>query len=149
MKSDAFQDQVVIVTGASAGIGKSLTYLLASQCAKVVIAARRAERLEQIADQCRTFCGEVLVVPTDVSDEMQCKALIEKTIATYGKLDMLINNAGLAASALFDEFPDLCLFKHTVHVHFYRAEYCTYYAWQCLKEARERLANVFVDERGR
>lgn len=142
MKPNAFQDQVVIVTGASAGIGKSLTYLLASQCAKVVIAARRSERLEQIAEQCHTFCGEVLVVPTDVSNEIECKALIEKTIATYGTLDMLINNAGLAASALLDEFPNLCLFKHTMDVNFYGAVYCTYYALPYLKKARGRIVAV-------
>jgi short-subunit dehydrogenase len=142
MKSDAFRDQVVIVTGASAGIGKSLALMLASQCAKVVIAARRAERLEQIAEQCRMFCGEVTVVPTDVSDEAQCKALIEKTIAAYGRLDMLINNAGLAASALFDEFPDLNLFKQTVDVNFYGAVYCTYYALPYLKQTRGRIVAV-------
>src|SRR5512138_178204 len=142
MKSDAFQDQVVIVTGASAGIGKSLTYLLASQCAKVVIAARRAERLEQIAEQCRTFCGEVMVIPTDVSNEAQCKALIEKTIATYGRLDMLINNAGMAASALFDEFPDLCLFKQTMDVNFYGAVYCIYYALPFLKQTCGRIVAI-------
>ncbi len=142
MKPNVFQDQVVIVTGASAGIGKSLTYLLASQCAKVVIAARRAERLEQIADRCRTFCGEVLVVPTDVSNEAQCKALIEKTIARYGRLDMLINNAGMAASALFDKFPDLCLFKQTMDINFYGAVYCTYYALPYLKQTCGRIVAV-------
>jgi short-subunit dehydrogenase len=142
MKSDAFRDQVVIVTGASAGIGKSLALMLASQCAKVVIVARRAERLEKIAEQCRMFCGEVLVVPTDVSDEAQCKALIEKTIAAYGRLDMLINNAGLAASALFDEFPDLNLFKHTVDINFYGAVYCTYYALPYLKQTKGRIVAV-------
>lgn len=142
MKKDAFHDQVVIVTGASAGIGKSLALLLVSQCAKVVIAARRVERLEQIAEQCRLFCGEVTVVPTDVSDEKQCKALIDKTIATYGRLDMLINNAGMAASALFDEFPDLCLFKHTVDVNFYGALYCTYYALPYLKKTNGRIVAI-------
>jgi NADP-dependent 3-hydroxy acid dehydrogenase YdfG len=60
---DLFHDQVVIVTGASAGIGKSLALMLTSQCAKVVIAARRADRLEQIAEVCHAFCGEVLVIP--------------------------------------------------------------------------------------
>jgi NADP-dependent 3-hydroxy acid dehydrogenase YdfG len=83
MKPNAFHDQVVIITGASAGIGRSLALLLAGQCAKVVIAARRAEHLEKIAEQCHAFCGEVMVIPTDVSDEMQCKALIDKTIAAY------------------------------------------------------------------
>ncbi len=142
MKKDAFRDQVVIVTGASAGIGESLALLLASQCANVVIAARRAERLEKIAEQCRMFCGEVMVVPTDVSDETQCKALIEKTIAKYGKLDMLINNAGMAASALFDEFPDLCLFKRTMDINFYGAVYCTYYALPYLKKTQGRVVAI-------
>lgn len=142
MKLDAFRDQVVIVTGASAGIGKSLALMLASQCAKVVIAARRVERLEHIADVCRAFCGEVLVVPTDVSDEVQCKALIEKTIATYGRLDMLINNAGMAASALFDEFPDLNLFKQAMDINFYGAVYCTYYALPHLKRTHGRIVAV-------
>ncbi|MFT3894323.1 MAG: SDR family oxidoreductase [Anaerolineales bacterium] len=142
MKKDAFRDQVVIVTGASAGIGEALALLLAKSGAKVVIAARRAERLEQIAESCRMFCGEVLVVPTDVRDELQCKTLIDRTINTYGRLDMLINNAGMAASALFDEFPDLCLFKQTMDVNFYGAVYCTYYALPYLKQTRGRIVAV-------
>jgi len=63
--------------------------------------------------------GEVLVVPTDVIDEAQCKALVEKTAATFGRLDTLIYSAGLAAIALFDEFPDLKLFRYTMNVNFY------------------------------
>jgi NADP-dependent 3-hydroxy acid dehydrogenase YdfG len=94
MKSDAFRGQVAIVTGASAGIGKALALQLADQGAKVVIAARRAERLEQVAAECRQRGGEAMVVPTDVSDESQCKALVEKTLAVFTRLDLLINNAG-------------------------------------------------------
>jgi short-subunit dehydrogenase len=142
MKSDAFRDQVVIVTGASAGIGKSLALQLARQGAKVAIAARRAERLEQVAAECRALGGEVLVVPTDVSDEAQCKALIEKTIAVFGRLDMLINNAGLAVSGLFADFPDLHLFKHVLDVNFYGAVYCTYYAIPYLKQTRGRIVAI-------
>ncbi len=142
MKADAFRGQVAIVTGASAGIGKSLALVLASQGAKVVIAARRLERLEEVAAECRRRGGEALVVPTDVSDEAQCKVLIEKTIAAYGRLDMLINNAGLAASARFDEFPDLRLFKHTLDVNFLGAVYCTYYALPYLKQSRGRIVAI-------
>ncbi len=142
MQQKAFRDQVVIVTGASAGIGKALAVQLAGQGAKVVIAARRAERLEQVASECRSLGGEVLAVPTDVSDGSQCKALIEKTIAAYGRLDMLINNAGLAVSALFDEYPDLHLFKHTMDVNFYGAVYPTYYALPHLKQTRGRIVAI-------
>ena len=142
MKTDAFRGQAVIVTGASAGIGKALALQLASQGAKVAIAARRAERLEQVARECRAAGGEVLVVPTDVSDEAQCKTLVENTIAAFGRLDMLINNAGLAVSAVFDEFPDLHLFKHTMGVNFYGTVYCTYYALPHLKESRGRVVAI-------
>jgi short-subunit dehydrogenase len=133
---------VVIVTGASAGIGRALALQLAGQGAKVAIAARRLERLEQVAAECSTLGGEALVVPTDVSDEAQCKTLVEKTVAAFGRLDMLINNAGLAAIALFDEFPDLHLFKHTMDVNFFGAVHCTYYALQYLKQTRGRIVAI-------
>lgn len=142
MKIDAFRSQVVIVTGASAGIGKSLALQLAGQGAKVAIAGRRTERLEQVAAECRQMGGEALVAPTDVSDEAQCKTLVEKTVAAFGRLDMLINNAGLAASALFDEFPNLNLFRHTMDVNFYGAVYCTYYALPYLKQTKGRIVAI-------
>jgi short-subunit dehydrogenase len=142
MKPEPFRDQVVMVTGASAGIGKALAIHLAVQGARVAIAARREDRLEQIATECRAGGGEVLVIPTDISDESQCRALIDQTIATYGRLDMLINNAGMAASALFDEFPDLHLFKHTMDVNFYGAVYCTYYALPHLKKTHGRVVTI-------
>jgi short-subunit dehydrogenase len=142
MKRDEFRGQVAIVTGASSGIGKALALQLARQGSKLVIAARRAERLEHLAVECRSLGEDVLVVPTDVSDEVQCKTLIEKTLDLFGRLDMLVNNAGLAASALFDEFPDLDLFKHTMDVNFYGSVYCTYYALPYLKKTRGRIVAV-------
>ncbi len=142
MKADAFRGQVVIVTGASAGIGKALALLLASRRAKVAIAARRGDRLEEVAAECRRLGGEALSIPTDVTDEAQCKALVEKTVAAFGRLDMLINNAGLAVSAMFDEFPDLHLFKHTMDVNFYGAVYCTYYALPYLKQTKGRVVAI-------
>jgi len=142
MKADTFRNQVVIVTGASSGIGKSLALLLADQGAKIAIAARRADRLEQVAAECRSRGGEVLAIPTDVSNESQCKQLIEKTVAEYGRLDMLINNAGLAASAMFDEFPDLSLFRHTLDVNLLGSVYCTYFAVPYLKQTHGRIVMI-------
>lgn len=149
MNQNVFRDQVVIVTGASAGIGKSLALLLASQGAKVAIAARRLDRLEEVAAECRSRGrgspsgeGEVLVVPTDVSDEAQCKSLIEKTVAAFGRLDMLINNAGLAVAALLREYVDLRLFHHVVDVNFYGAVQCTYYALPHIMQSKGRIVTV-------
>jgi len=142
MKTMAFRDQVVIITGASAGIGQSLATQLARQGAKVTIAARRMERLDEVAATCRSMGAEVLVVPTDVSDEAQCKALVEKTVAAFGRLNMLINSAGLAATALFDEFPNLNLFRYTMGVNLFGAVHCTYYALPYLKETKGRIVAI-------
>ncbi len=142
MKADAYRGQAVIVTGASVGIGKALVLQLARQDARVAIAARRAERLEQIAADCRALGAEVLVVPTDVANEAQCKALVEKTVAAFGRLDMLINNAGTGAEGLLEELPDLTLFKHVMDVNFYGTVYCTYYAVKHLKQTQGRIVNI-------
>ena len=139
MKAGAFRGQVAIITGASAGIGRALALQLAEKGVKVAIAARRMERLEQVAAECRALGGEVLIFPIDVSIEAQCEALVEKTIAAFGRLDMLINNAGLATSALFDEYPDLHLFRYTVEVNFYGGVNCTYYALPYLKQTQGRI----------
>ena len=142
MNANVFQDKVVIVTGASAGIGQAIALQLAEQGAALAIAARRAERLEQVAQICRAHGNQVLVVPTDVSDEAQCKTLVEKTIATFGRLDMLINNAGLAVVALFAEYPDLDLFRHVIDVNFYGAIHCSYFALPYLKQTKGRIVTI-------
>jgi short-subunit dehydrogenase len=142
MQREAFRDQVAIITGASSGIGRALALQLAGQGSKVVLAARRAELLEDTAAACRQMGGAALAVPTDVADEAQCKALVEKAVAAFGGLDMLINNAGLAVIARLEDFSDLSLFKHTMEVNFYGAVHCTYYALPHLVGSRGRIVAV-------
>lgn len=78
MKTGAYRDQVVIVTGASTGIGMAIAIQMAGQGAKLVLAARRKGRLEEVAAECRARGGAALVVPTDVSREEQSKMLVDK-----------------------------------------------------------------------
>jgi NAD(P)-dependent dehydrogenase (short-subunit alcohol dehydrogenase family) len=142
VKAGSFRDQVAIVTGASAGIGRALALLLAQQGAKVAVAARRIDRLEQVAGECRRMGAGALAVPTDVSQEDQCRALVERSVAAFGRLDLLVCNAGIAATALLEEFTDLSLFRKTVDTNLYGAIFCTYYALPHLKQARGRIVAV-------
>jgi NADP-dependent 3-hydroxy acid dehydrogenase YdfG len=84
---------VALVTGASSGIGHATALALAEQGARVAVAARRKDRLEELAD--RIGRDQVLVLETDVTDEAQARAMVERTVATFGRLDTLVNNAGV------------------------------------------------------
>lgn len=93
------KDKVAIITGANSGVGAAAAKLFASEGAKVVICARRAEPLEAVAAEIRAEKGEVLCIPTDISDKASVEALVEKTLAAYGKIDVLVNNAGVLDSS--------------------------------------------------
>jgi short-subunit dehydrogenase len=142
MADDTFRDQAVIITGASSGIGRALALRLAGQGAKVALAARRADRLDEVARQCRERGGQAVAIPTDVGVEEQCQALVAQTVAQFGRLDMLINNAGLAVTALLEELPDLRLFRHVIDVNFYGSVACTYYALPHLQQTRGRIVAI-------
>jgi NAD(P)-dependent dehydrogenase (short-subunit alcohol dehydrogenase family) len=88
------QGKVAIVTGGGSGIGKGIAKAFAGEGCSVVLAARKAARLEAAAEELRETGVEVLVVPTDVSDDAQVKALFERTMAHFERLDILVNSSG-------------------------------------------------------
>lgn len=142
MKNNPFTDKVVIITGASAGIGKALALQLAKRGAKLSLAARDEKKLEEVALQCKEHGGEAIVVRTDITSEDECKKLIEETIKTYDKLDILINNAGVSMWARFDEISDPSLFEKIMKVNYLGSVYCTYYALPHLKKSRGQIVAV-------
>jgi NADP-dependent 3-hydroxy acid dehydrogenase YdfG len=87
---------VTVITGASSGIGQATVRRFAQAGSKVVAAARRRNRLDQVVEAVRKEGGEALAVPTDVAHYSQVKALVERTLDTYGQIDVMINNAGHA-----------------------------------------------------
>lgn len=87
-------EQVVLVTGAGRGIGESIAKMSASAGAKVVLAARSADQIQRVVSEIEDAGGTALAVPTDVSDEASQKALIKAATAAFGRLDVLVNNAG-------------------------------------------------------
>ena len=88
------QGTVAIVTGASSGIGEATAEALAAEGAAVAIAARRRDRLEALAERIRPH-ADVLVLETDVTDEASARAMVERTVSEFGRLDTLVNNAGV------------------------------------------------------
>ncbi len=91
----AFADRVIVVTGASEGIGRALCLALADQKARLVLAARNESRLEVLKKEVESKGGQAVVVPTDVTDEGACRRLVERAVAQWGGLDALVNNAGV------------------------------------------------------
>jgi short-subunit dehydrogenase len=137
-----FKDHVVVITGASSGIGEALAYQLADQGARLALAARRIDKLNAVAAACERRGGKALVVPTDVSDEGECKQLIKRTVGACNRIDMLVNNAGFTVRAALGELSDLTPFKQVMDVNLMGSVYCTYYALPFLKETRGRIVGV-------
>lgn len=89
------KEKVVIVTGASSGIGREIALTFAQEGAKVVLAARRGAKLKEVVQEILSRGGESLVVPTDVSQEAQVKTMVAEALGEFGRVDVLVNNAGM------------------------------------------------------
>jgi len=123
-----FKQKVVIITGASSGIGKALAEEFAKRGANVVLGARQYVTLCEItADLERRYQVKALAVQTDVSKEEDCELLVKQAWVTFGKIDILINNAGLSMRALFNDV-DLTVLKNLMDVNFWGTVYCTKHA---------------------
>jgi NADP-dependent 3-hydroxy acid dehydrogenase YdfG len=93
------KDKIVVVTGASSGLGEATARLLSAEGATVVLGARRADRLRTLVEELETRGGKALAVTTDVSQRAQVEALVDAAVQTYGRVDVMINNAGLMPQA--------------------------------------------------
>jgi NADP-dependent 3-hydroxy acid dehydrogenase YdfG len=97
--TEGINDKVVVVTGASSGLGGATARLLSGHGATVVLGARRADRLQSLAKDLESRGGKALAVETDVTRREQVKALVDAAVQTYGRIDVMINNAGLMPQA--------------------------------------------------
>lgn len=102
---DRLEDKIAVVTGASQGIGKAVSYALAENGVNVVLASRSEEKLKPVSDHIKEkYDADCMIIPTDVKDENQVKDLITETIKNYGRLDILVNNAGIIRYGDFENF---------------------------------------------
>ncbi len=139
IKSEFMRDKVVVITGASSGIGRALAKEFFSRGASLALGARRIDQLELLKAELQG--SNILCVATDVSQESDCKKLIDATIEKFGRIDVLINNAGISMRALFKDM-DLTVMHRLMDVNFYGTVYCTKYALPYLLETKGSLVGV-------
>ncbi len=142
MGNFSFNNKVVVITGASAGIGKALALQLSEQKAKLALGARNTKKLEEVAALCRKNGSEAIAVSVDVAKEESCKNFIEKTVTAFGGIDVLVNNAGITMWAYFDEIKDMEILRKIMQVNYMGSVYCTHYALPHLKKSKGRIVAV-------
>lgn len=142
MAGTAFKDNIVFLTGASMGIGEQIAYQLADQGAVLMLAARSADKLEAVAEECRRRGAKTECLAVDLMDEAQCAQSVQHTIVTFGRLDTLLYNAGRGYPRRFDELPDLTTIRNEITLNYLGLVACVYYALPHLKQTKGRLVAV-------
>ncbi len=137
-----FRHKTILITGASAGIGRALALALAQQGANLVLAARQQSLLAVVAEDCMRAGGKAIAVATDVTQPQDCQRLVETAIATFGQIDILINNAGISMLTNFDQVTDLSIFEKVMQVNYLGAVYCTHFALPHLKAKQGLLVAI-------
>ena len=133
--------KTIIITGASSGIGKALAEKFAAEGSNLVLAARNADKLNELSKSISR--KDVLICPVvcDVSDESQCKMLIDEAVRNFGGVDVLINNAGISMRAAFADL-HLDVIRKLMDVNFWGAVYCTKYAMPYLLKSKGSVVGI-------
>ena len=117
------EDKVAIVTGGSDGIGKAAAIAMAGEGARVAVASRTAERLEAVVGEIEAAGGVAMAVPTDVREESQVRALVQSVVDRFGRLDIVVNNAGTSSAHAFESLTD-AIFAEDFALKVYGAMFC-------------------------
>ena len=136
------KDNVVAITGASKGIGAELARQLAAKGARLVLAARNEKDLEAVAEDCRKAGAPVVCVRGDVANERDCQAIVAGAVLAFGRLDTLVNNAGVSMWARFEDIEDMSILERIMQVNYMGAVHCTRHALPHLRQSRGRIVGV-------
>ncbi|MFM2225974.1 MAG: hypothetical protein RJA07_2176 [Bacteroidota bacterium] len=136
-----FYNKVIVITGASSGIGLATAIAALQHNAKVVLAARKTTALKSILVQHNFDENNFLIIPTDVSIETDCQNLIQQTIQKFNGIDILINNAGISMRAAFSDV-DIKVIQQLMDINFWGTLYCCKYALPYLIKAKGNIAGI-------
>ena len=138
----SFSGKVLAITGASEGIGAELARQVSGRNVWLALAARNAEKLEQVAADCRSRGAEAVAVRCDVSVESDCRNFIDTAVRKYDSLDILVNNAGVSGHANFEDVTDFSWYEAMMRVNYFGSLYCTRYAVPHLKRRRGQVVGI-------
>jgi short-subunit dehydrogenase len=134
-----WKDKVIVVTGGTDGIGKALVEQFLQLGARVATCGRNADKLYQF--QIQHPDASLLTLTADVSKENDCRLFIERTISSFGRIDALINNAGISMRAMFEDV-DLDVIRQVMDINFYGSVYCTKYALPSLLKTKGTVVGI-------
>ncbi|KAB1217491.1 11-beta-hydroxysteroid dehydrogenase 1B, partial [Morella rubra] len=136
--------KVILITGASSGIGEHLAYEYAERGACLALVARRENRLREVAATAYQLGSpEVIVIRADVSKVEDCKRFVEETVERFGRsVDHLVNNAGVAPVGIFEHITDVTNFRPAMDINFWGAIYPTYFAVPHLKRSAGKIIAI-------
>jgi dehydrogenase/reductase SDR family member 7B len=135
------KDKVIIITGASSGIGKALAFAFGQEGAKIVITGRKKESLFDVSEELTKQGIDNLPIVSDVSIESDNDDVVKKTIEKYGKIDVLINNAGISMRSMFEDC-DVEVIKKVMDINFYGTVYATKYALPYIKATKGSIVGI-------
>src|SRR4028118_96005 len=135
------KDKVVIITGATSGIGKACAEAFGTAGAKVVITGRRTEALQEVSQKLRSMGIDNLPIVADVSVESDNEKVVDQTLERFGKIDVLINNAGITMRAMFEEV-DLSVIRKVMDINFYGTVYATKYALPHILKTKGSIGGI-------
>ena len=139
--SNKLNGKVVVITGASSGIGEAMAKEYAAMGAKVVLGARQGDKLEALCHEISTKGGKAAWCATDVTKVEDCERLIKTAVDSFGGIDVLICNAGISMRALFDDL-DLSVLHRLMDVNFWGTVYCTKFALPYLQKSKGSLVGI-------
>ncbi|KAL5982872.1 11-beta-hydroxysteroid dehydrogenase B [Asimina triloba] len=138
--SEDMEDKVVVITGASSGIGEHIAYEYAKRGANLVLVARRDNRLRWISENALQMgAGHVMIIAADVVKEEECRRFVRETYNYYGRLDHLVNTASLGHTFYFEEVGDTSVFPLLMDINFWGNVYPTYAALPYLRQCKGRV----------
>lgn len=138
----SFKNKIVIVTGASVGIGAAIAIAFAKEGANTVLVARNKENLKGVAEKCKAFGTTPLIVPADLSNDVDTAKIIPETIAKFGKLDILVNNAGILRKSSLNDATFSTSFEEILTTNLRPIITLTEMATPYLKASRGNVVNI-------